>query len=321
MRRVWEGRLASGTRRQAPRGPEDFVVSVEVNPAPGLSTEKPVGVARMLRDRGVDVVNIADGPRATVRMSNTALGEAVARDVGSEAIIHVCCRDRNLLGLMSDLLGSHTRGLHNLVIITGDPPKMGDYPKATAVFDLDSIGLLKLVTGLNSGVDPAGREFGGQSHFFAATGAEPGAVDYAREMRRLREKIDAGAEMVMTQPVYDPAVMRRFLDDVAAFPRPVPVLIGLCPLVSSRNAEFLHNEVPGMSVPQDIRDRMARVGGGPDGIAEGVKIAKEMLDQFKDEVIGCYIMPQLGKYEAAVTVLDHLGYCQPDSAARRDATN
>ena len=183
-------------------------------------------------------------------------------------------------------------------------PKMGDYPKATAVFDLDSVGLLKLIKGLNGGVDPAGRDFGGQARFFCATGAEPGAVDYEREMKRLRDKIEAGAEMVMTQPVYCRKVMRKFLDDVAALPRPVPVLMGLCPLVSSRNAEFLHHEVPGMSVPQPIRERMAAAGGGPAGIAEGVKIAKEMLNEFKSEVVGCYIMPQLGKYEAAVAVLE-----------------
>jgi len=319
VRRIWEQRLGKGTRKQQPIGPEDFVVSVEVNPAPGLSTDKPMGVARILRAAGVDVVNIADGPRATVRMSNTALAEAFQQQLdGCETIVHVCCRDRNLLGLMSDLLGNYTRNLHNLVIITGDPPKMGDYPKATAVFDLDSIGLLKLVKGLNGGVDPAGRDFGGQARFFCATGAEPGAVDYAREMKRLKEKIDAGAEMIMTQPIYDATVMRRFLDDVMKLARPVPVLMGLCPLVSSRNAEFLHNEVPGMSVPQPIRDRMAAAGGGPTGIAEGVKIAKEMLDEFKCEVVGCYIMPQLGKYEAAVSVLEDLGYGKEDAVKRRD---
>ena len=147
----------------------------------------------------------------------------------------------------------------------------------------------------------------------------PGAVDYVREMKRLRQKIDAGADMIMTQPVYDAAVMRTFLDDVQQFPRPVPVLMGLCPLVSFRNAEFLHHEVPGMSVPQPIRDRMSEAGGGAAGIAEGVKIAKEMLDQFKAEVVGCYIMPQLGKYEAALGVLEDLGYGKDDSVARRDA--
>jgi len=319
VHRVWMERLGGGTRKQAPKGPEDFVVSVEVNPSPGLSTAKPCATAKMLRAAGVDVINIADGPRATVRMSNSALAEVLQREGDHETILHMCCRDRNLLGLMSDLLGNHTRGLHNMVIITGDPPKMGDYPKATAVFDLDSVGLLKLVTGINGGVDPAGRDFGDQGRFFCATGAEPGAVDYEREMRRLREKIDAGAEMVMTQPVYDAAVMRRFLDDLAAFPKPIPVLLGLCPLVSSRNAEFLHNEVPGMSVPQGIRERMAGAAPGPGALAEGVAIAREMLQEFQSEIVGCYVMPQLGKYEAAVSVLEPLGYGKDDSSARRDA--
>lgn len=205
--------------------------------------EKPLAAAKMLRDAGVDVINIADGPRASVRMSNSTLGQAIRDNLGMETILHMCCRDRNLLGLLSESLGNNIRNMHNLVVITGDPPKLGNFPKATGVFDLDSIGLLRVLSDLNCGLDPSGAAVGGQTSFFCATGAEPGAVDYEREMRRLREKIDAGAEMVMTQPVYDVDVIKRFLDDVEKFPKPVPVLVGLCPLVSSRNAEFLHNEV------------------------------------------------------------------------------
>eukprot|EP00008_Paramoeba_atlantica_P012591 CAMPEP_0201489498 /NCGR_PEP_ID=MMETSP0151_2-20130828/22842_1 /ASSEMBLY_ACC=CAM_ASM_000257 /TAXON_ID=200890 /ORGANISM="Paramoeba atlantica, Strain 621/1 / CCAP 1560/9" /LENGTH=685 /DNA_ID=CAMNT_0047875113 /DNA_START=63 /DNA_END=2121 /DNA_ORIENTATION=- len=302
--RVWEERLKKGTQRKAPVGKEDFVVSVEVNPAPGLDISKRVEAARKLKEAGVDVINIADGPRAAVRVSNTSLGLALQKELGTEVILHVCCRDRNLLGLQSDILGYHVMGLHNLVIITGDPPKMGDYPKATAVFDLDSISLLHLVNGLNRGVDPAGKVSSGQTNFFCATGAEPGAVDYKRELKRLKQKIDAGAELIMTQPVYSIEVAERFLDDVE--PLGVPVLLGLCPLVSSRNAEFLHNEVPGMQIPENIRKRMKDVGRGPAAIEEGVKIAKEMLDALQDRVVGCYIMPQLGKFSAALDILSDL---------------
>ena len=311
VRRVFEERLKGGAAANTPKGPEDFVVSVEVNPSPGLSVTKPLKAAARLLAGGVDVINIADGPRASVRMSNTSLALKVREELNMEVILHVCCRDRNLLGLQSDILGCHVLGLNNLVIITGDPPKLGDYPKATAVFDLDSIELLKLVDGLNRGIDPSGKMVGEATSLFLATGAEPGAFDYDRELRRLEMKIKAGAEMVMTQPVYDPAVVDRFLTDVRDFK--VPVLMGICPLVSSRNAEFLHNEVPGMSVPDPIRKRMVDAGGGPEGAAEGVKIAKEMLLACADRVVGVYLMPQLGRYGAALDVLSPLGYGAPES--------
>ncbi|MAB91357.1 MAG: bifunctional homocysteine S-methyltransferase/methylenetetrahydrofolate reductase [Planctomycetota bacterium] len=304
--RVWQERLGCGARAQAPSGPDDFVVSVEVNPAPGLSTAKPMKAARMLKAAGIDVINIADGPRAAVRMSNTALALTMQKELDTEVILHVCCRDRNLLGLQSEILGAHVLGLKNLVVITGDPPKMGDYPKATAVFDLDSIELLKLVEGLNHGIDPAGKMVGEATSFFLATGAEPGAFDYEREVNRLEMKVKAGAEMVMTQPVYDAAVVERFLDSTRSLG--VPVLLGICPLVSHRNAEFLHNEVPGMSVPEGIRSRMERAGAGASGVAEGVAIAREMVAAFSDRVVGCYVMPQLGRYGTAVDVLQPVGY-------------
>jgi methionine synthase / methylenetetrahydrofolate reductase(NADPH) len=216
--------------------------------------------------------------------------------------LHVCCRDRNLLGLVAHLLGAHALGIRNLVVITGDPPKIGDYPFATPVYDLDSIGLLRLAAGLNRGIDPAGKEIAGQTSFLLATGAEPGALDYDRELRRLEEKKAAGAELVMTQPVYDPRVLARFLDDVA--PLGIPVMVGLLPLASHRNAEFLHNEVPGMQIPAEYRERMARVGSGPAARAEGVRIAREALAAVKDRVAGAYIMPPFNRVESALAVLD-----------------
>lgn len=290
---------------------EGFVVSVEVNPPTGLDPKKAIDGARMLKAAGVDVINIADGPRASVRMSNWSLALKVQQAVDMEAIVHLCMRDRNLLGLQSDILAYDSLGLHNLVVITGDPPKMGDYPDATAVFDLDSIGAIRMIDNFNRGVNLAGRSLKGQTNFVMACGAEPAALDYDRELRRLREKVDAGAEFVMTQPVYDPEVLERFLDDIKEFER--PVLVGLMPLASSRNAEFLHNEVPGMQIPSSIRDRMAKVGRGPDARAEGVRIAQEMLIAVKDRVRGAYIMPPFGRYEAAIEVLDVVGYEIPET--------
>ncbi len=291
--------------------PDGFVVSVEVNPPTGLDPARAIDGAHMLQAAGVDVINIADGPRASVRMSNWALGLAAQRELGMECIVHVCMRDRNLLGLQSDILAYHQLGLHNLVVITGDPPKMGDYPHATAVFDLDSIGGIRMVRDMNHGLNPAGRELGGQTSFAIACGVEPGALDYDRELRRLEAKIAAGAEFIMTQPVYDPAVLERFLDDTRGFER--PVLIGLLPLASERNAEFLHNEVPGMQIPEPIRRRMAAVGSGPKARAEGVRIAQEALLAVRDRVRGAYIMPPFGRYEAAVEILAAVGYEIPDA--------
>lgn len=280
-----------------------FVVSVEVNPPPGLSLTKALEGARALRDQGVDVINVADGARATARMGNLALCYRIQEQLGMPALMHVTTRDRNVLGLVAHLLASHELGVRNLIVITGDPPKMGDFPDATAVYDLDSIGLLRLVDGLNRGFDPGGKPLkGGATSFLCATGAEPAAKDYDRELRRLEQKRDAGAELVMTQPVYDPEVLDRFLSDVR--PLGLPVLIGLLPLASYRNAEFLHNEVPGMSIPEDIRERMRSAGGGPEGRAEGVRIAREMLDSVKERVDGAYIMPPFGRYELALQVLE-----------------
>jgi homocysteine S-methyltransferase len=293
--------LASKIARQR------FVVSVEVNPPIGLDPARAVAAAKMLKEAGIDVVNIADGARAQARMSNLALAVRVQREVGIEVILHVCGRDRNLLGTLGHLLGAHDLGVHNLVVITGDPPKMGDFPDATAVYDLDSIGILKLATRLNHGVDPGGKPLGATTSFVLATGAEPAALNYPREIERLKQKKAAGAELVMTQPVYDPQVLERFLDDCA--PLGLPVLVGLLPLASYRNAEFLHNEVPGMQVPDAVRERMRRAGSGASARKEGVAIAREMLSGVRHRVAGAYIMPPLERHELALEVVD--GFLDP----------
>jgi homocysteine S-methyltransferase len=235
-------------------------------------------------------------------MSNLAMAVRVQREIGCETILHVCGRDRNLLATLAHLLGAHDLGIRNLVIITGDPPKTGDFPDVSAVYDLDSIGILKMASRLNGGIDPGGKALGGATSFLLATGAEPAALNYARELARLREKRAAGAEIVMTQPVYDPHALDRFLDDIA--PLGLPVLVGILPLASYRNAEFLHNEVPGMQVPEAVRERMRKAGGGAAGRKEGVAIAREMLAAVRSRVQGAYVMPPLERYELALEVVD-----------------
>ncbi len=278
-----------------------FLVSVEVNPPPGLSLDKALEGAALLKRGGVDMINVADGARASARMGNLALCLRIQEQLQMPALLHVTTRDRNLLGLLAHLLAAHELGVHNLVVITGDPPKMGDLPDATPVYDLDSVGLLRLISGLNRGIDPGGKPMGAATSFLCATGAEPAASDYERELLRLRAKIAAGAEMVMTQPVYDAALLDRMLADIA--PLGVPVLVGLLPLASHKNAEFLHNEVPGMRVPDDIRERMRLAGSGDAGRLEGVRIAREMLERVKDRVAGAYIMPPFGRYQLALDVV------------------
>jgi homocysteine S-methyltransferase len=278
-----------------------FLVSVEVNPPPGLSLEKAIEGAMLLKAGGVDMINVADGARASARMGNLALCMRIQEQVKIPALMHVVTRDRNLLGLLAHLLAAHEVDVRNLVVITGDPPKMGDLPDATPVYDLDSIGLLRLISGLNRGLDPGGKPLGAATQFLCATGVEPAAKDYPHELDRLRQKIEAGAEFIMTQPVYDETLLDRLLDDIAGFK--VPVLVGILPLASHRNAEFLHNEVPGMSVPDAIRERMRKAGGGDAGRLEGVQIAREMLARVKDRVQGAYIMPPFGRYQLALDVI------------------
>jgi len=282
-----------------------FVVSVEVNPAPGLDPKPALEASKMLLANGVDIVNVADGPRAMARMANLAFCMLLLRDYGIEPLMHVCGRDRNLLGQMAHLLGAHTIGIRNLVIITGDPPKVGDYPEATAVYDFDSIGLLQTASNMNRGLDPAGKPLGGgKTSFLCATGFEPGAPDLDKEIRRLEQKRAAGADFVMTQPVFQQDVLESVLERIAHLN--MPVLVGVLPLVSYKNAEFLHNEVPGMQIPEPIRERMRKVQPGAEARKEGVNIAREMLFGLRDRVQGAYLMPPLGKYELALEVLDGL---------------
>lgn len=281
---------------------KEFLFSVEVNPKAGIDPSSSIDAARMLKEAGADVINIADGPRATVRMSNLSLALSIQKELDMETLLHVCCRDRNFLGLQSHMLGAHVLGIQNVVLITGDPPKMGDYPNATAVYDVDSIGLIRMIDGFNCGIDPAGKPMPEATKFVIATGAEPAAVDFEREILRLKQKIDNGANLVMTQPIYDPAHMDRFLEATAKLD--VPVMVGILPLASHKNAEFLHNHVPGMQIPEATRLRMKEAGKGDSARAEGVKIAIEALEGLRDKVAGAYIMPPLGRYDMAAKIIE-----------------
>ena len=278
-----------------------FVSSVEVNAPKGTSPEKALAAARMLGEGGVDVINIADGPRASARMSNAALALLIQQQAGMETILHFCCRDRNLLGMQSDLIGAHAMGLRNILCITGDPPRMGDYPAATAVFDVDAIGLVQVVQRLNRGLDAAGNPIGEKTSLLCGVGANPAAVNLDEEVRRFEFKVEAGAELCMTQPVYDVACLERWLRRTEHCH--VPTLVGILPLASHRNAEFLHEEVPGMSVPEEIRERMRQAGSGDAARAEGVRIARESLQACRSMVQGVYVMPPMGRYRSALDVL------------------
>ncbi|UCH85503.1 MAG: bifunctional homocysteine S-methyltransferase/methylenetetrahydrofolate reductase [Candidatus Latescibacterota bacterium] len=283
---------------------KEFVISVEIDPPKGLDPKKSLDGARLLKVHGVHVINIADGPRASARMSPMALATLIEREVGIETLLHYCCRDRNLLGMQADLIGAHAIGLRNVLIITGDPPKLGDYPSATAVFDVDSIGLVRIVSNLNRGLDLAGNPLGSATSFAIGVGANPGAMDLDTEVRRFHEKTASGAEFVLTQPVYEASLLEAFLDRTRQ--SQIPVMVGLLPLSSYKNAEFLHNEVPGMQIPERIRQRMKNAPAGERARAEGIEIAREALKDCMTfpRVKGAYIMPPFGRYQAALEIID-----------------
>lgn len=280
-----------------------FMVAVEIDPPKGLNPEKALDGARMLKDVGVDAINVADSPMARVRMSALTLCYLIQHEVGIETIVHFTTRDRSLMGLQSELLGAHAAGVRNILALTGDPPTLGNYPGSSAVFDVDSIGLVRVLNQLNSGVDSAGASIGRQANFSIACAVDPTKKDLQDEARRLHAKLDAGAHWVMTQPIYDVNVWTKFLE-VFGGEIPVPVMIGILPLQSSKHAEFLHHEVPGITLSDAARDRMRKAG--PDGRKEGVKIAQELLAELRPMAQGVYLMPSFGRYEVAAEVLEIL---------------
>ncbi|HEU4761944.1 MAG TPA: bifunctional homocysteine S-methyltransferase/methylenetetrahydrofolate reductase [Gemmatimonadales bacterium] len=292
-------RSGLGARLAAKR----FVTTVEIVPPRGVDPSPMLAQVRELKAAGVNAVNVPDGPRAQSRMGALLSGLLIQREVGLEAVVHYACRDRNLLGMLSDLLGAAASGLNNLLIITGDPPKMGPYPDATAVFDIDSIGLTNLLSRLNLGLDPGGNDLGSATRFVIGVGVNPAAPDAEREMSRFGWKVDAGAEYAVTQPVFDLEQLDRFLARVE--PLGIPIIAGIWPLVSLRNAEFLANEVPGVTVPEAVLSRMRRASehGKEAALAEGVAIAQEMLGAVRGRVAGVQVSAPLGKVPVALEVL------------------
>ncbi len=294
----------SNWSRKVARG--EFVTSVEVLPPKGCDAQKTLDSIRLLKDAGVDAVNIPDGPRAQTRMSAQATAVLVERNIGIEAVLHYCCRDRNLLGMMSDLLGAAALGLHNLLIITGDPPKMGPYPDATAVFDIDAIGLTNMVNKLNHGLDLGNNPIGLPTAFSIGVGVNPGAVNLEEEIRRFEWKVEAGAEYAITQPVFDTEQLRSFLDKISHVK--IPIVAGIWPLVSFRNAEFLHNEVPGVNVTPEILEtmRIASDKSKEDAREAGIAIARESLNEVRDVIAGVQVSAPFGNVKYALQVFDVL---------------
>ncbi len=303
--------LADRSRIGAKLAKGEFLTMVEIVPPKGTDIRKEVEGARFLKSVGVDAINIPDSPRASARMSNQALSLLVQQEVGIEAILHYTCRDRNVLGIQSDLLGAAATGIHNLICITGDPPKMGNYPDATAVFDVDAIGLVNIVHNLNRGQDIGGNPIGAGTAFAIGVGANPGISDLDEEIRRFEFKVEAGAEYAVTQPVFDLSLLETFLRRIEQFR--VPVVAGIWPLVSARNAEFMKNELR-VSVPDSILERMTKAPTPEAAREEGILIAREMLIAVREMVQGAQISAPQGRYTSAVDVLEALGTSKPTAS-------
>ena len=284
-----------------------YVVSVEIDPPRGHNPRKAVEGARTLRDAGADAINIGDSPMARVRMSALALALRIERDVGIETIIHQTTRDRNLMALQADLLGAHSLGVRNIIALTGDP--LPEASQSSPVWDVDSIGFVRILKRLNEGVDFAGNSLGRPTDFFVACAANPTADDIDIELRRVRAKLDEGGDMLMTQPVYDLATLTGFFERLG--PVDVPVLLGILPLMSSRHTEFIHNELAGVVIPDDVRARMRAAGDA--GAAAGLEIAYEQIEETRDFewVSGIYVMPSFGRYEVAAELIERVRATAP----------
>jgi homocysteine S-methyltransferase len=285
-----------------------FVISVEIDPPRSIRIDRTLDAARLLRDAGTDVVNISDSAMARVRMGAMAVAFGVQHDVNVECVVHTTTRDRNLMALESELLGAHALGVRNILALTGDPPRVGDYPTGTGVWDVDSIGLIEILTRLNRGEDQAGSPIGHRASFTIACALDPTPHDAATEWDRLERKLAAGAHLVMTQPLYDVSQVEAMLAEARRRfgPRgfPVPVLLGVLPLVSSRHAEFLHNEVPGITIPNAARTRMADAGAA--GTEAGIEMADALLAAVEHEMAGTYLMPSFGRYEQAAELVHRI---------------
>ncbi|MGB9912025.1 MAG: bifunctional homocysteine S-methyltransferase/methylenetetrahydrofolate reductase [Candidatus Kapaibacteriota bacterium] len=280
-----------------------FVKFVELVSPRGVDASKEIQKARELFYNGIDVINIPDGPRASARMSALALAVKIQREVGIETVLHFVCRDRNVIGIQSDLLGAYALGIRNILAITGDPPKLGTYPDATGVFDVDSIGLVNILTRLNNGLDIAGYPIGEPTGFFIGVGANPVAINMNEELRRLYWKVDAGAEFIVTQPVFDVKSFKAFYKEIEHYR--LPVIAGIWPLTSLRNAEFMKNEVPGVVVPDSIIERMRKVADSKEkSLEEGIGIAREIINEIANLIQGLQISAPFGRIDLVMETLD-----------------
>ncbi len=280
----------------------EWVTSVELVPPRGYDLASTIAKSRTLAEHGVDAVNVPDGPRASARISPLITADRIQQGAQIETILHVCCRDRNLIGMQADLLACAACGIHNLLFITGDPPKLGDYPHATGVFDTDSIGMVGVQRQLNGGLDLGGQAVDPPTAALIGVGLDPTALDQQREVERFRQKVEAGAEYAITQPVFDPEALLRFLDKVQDFG--IPILAGVWPLASLRNAQFMQNEVPGVVIPEGVMQRMASAQGREEQMAMGVRIAQEMVARIHQRVAGIQVSAPFGKIETALGVIE-----------------
>jgi homocysteine S-methyltransferase len=281
-----------------------FVAFVEILPPRGIDASKELAGARLCRENGIDCINVPDGPRASARMSAQVTCQLIQQQAGIEAVLHFCCRDRNILSIQSELLGAHTTGVRNLICITGDPPRMGAYPDATAVFDVDAIGLTNIANNLNQGLDIGGNPIGSQTALLIGVGANPGALNMDQELRRFAWKVEAGAEYVVTQPVFDLNLVEMFLKKVEQYK--LPIIAGIWPLTSYRNAEFMVNELR-VPVPEQFMERMRKADTAEKARGEGIGIAQEMSRHIRSMVQGVQLSAPFGRYEMAVQVAEALG--------------
>ena len=300
-----------------------FAVSVEIDPPRSIRIERTIDAARLLRDAGVDLVNVSDSAMARVRMSALSVAFGIQHDLDLECLVHCTTRDRNLMALESELLGAHALGVRNIIALTGDPPRIGDYPTGTGVWDVDSIGLIEILTRLNRAEDPSGSSIGQRAGFTIACALDSTAADAATEWDRLERKLQAGAHLVMTQPLYSVEQVEAMLAEARRRfgPRglPVPILLGVLPLVSTRHAEFLHNEVPGITIPYETRTTMRAAGERASEV--GIEMADRLLTAMEGEVAGTYIMPSFGRYEQCAELVRRIRIRHPaEPAAARSAT-
>ncbi len=280
-----------------------FLITAELDLPRGLDISAVINGARSLKSYGVDAVNISDGARARLRMSPITVAHLIKENVNMEPILHFTCRDRNIIGLQSELLGAYALGLKNVLAITGDPANIGDYPAATSVFDVDSIGLVKILKKLNTGIDLANNTIGESTMFTICVAGNPLAQDMKTEIERLKRKIEEGADVIFTQPIFYYRAIENFLEKIENFR--IPVLAGILPLRGSRHAEFLHNEVPGIVIPDEIRKRIRSIPK-EDSAKEGVLIAQELLQEIKGIVEGAYLMPPFAKYNVVADIISVL---------------